>query len=108
AFERLVQVIVGARRDPAKLHVSIVRGRHDDYRDEAPDGMRLQLLAHRDAVEPWHVDIEQDEVRLFRVHRFERLDPVLRLAHVVTEVRETSLEELTVRPQVVDDQYSRS
>ena len=71
------------------------------------DGMCLESLAHRDAIEARHVDVEEDEVRLLRRDRVERFDTVFGLAHVVTQVRETALQELAIRLFVVDDEDPR-
>ncbi len=66
--------------------------------------MRLEPLADRDAVEPRHVDVQQDEVGLELVDRLQRLDAVLRLAHVVAELLEAREQEFAVRRDVVDHQ----
>src|SRR5438105_10129470 len=71
------------------------------------DGVGLELLAHRYPVEPRHVDVEKDEVRLVGRDRIECLDAIFCLAHVVAEVRETTLEKLAVRLLVVNDQHFR-
>jgi hypothetical protein len=105
--EGLAQVVVRPGRDATELRVSIVRRGEDDDRDKASQWVRLELLAHRDAIEPRHVDVEQDQVRLVRRDRVERLDPVACLAHLVAEIGEIPLEELPVRRDVVDNQDLR-
>src|SRR2546427_9102030 len=69
--------------------------------------MRLQLLAYRDSVEPGHVDVQEDEVGLFGRDRLESLDTVLGLTHLVAEIVEMTLEKLTVRRDVVEDENLR-
>src|SRR5437899_1479931 len=69
--------------------------------------MRLQLLAYRDSVEPGHVDVQEDEVGLLGRDRIESLDTVLGLTHLVAEIVEMTLEKLTVRRDVVDDENLR-
>jgi hypothetical protein len=71
------------------------------------DGMCLESLAHRDAIETRHVDVEEDEVRLLRRDRVERFDAVFGLAYVITKVVQAPLKKLAVRLLVVDDEDSR-
>src|SRR5256886_2962481 len=105
--EGLAQVVVRSGGQAAELRVAIARGREDHDRDEPMDGMGLELLAHRYAVEPRHVDVEKDEVRLVSRDRIERLDAIFCLADVVAEIREATLEKLAVRLLVVNDQHFR-
>src|SRR2546430_10757205 len=70
--------------------------------------MRLEPLADRDAIEARHVDVEEDEVGFLGRDRVERLDAVLGLAHVVSQVSETALQQLAVRLLVVYDEDPRS
>src|SRR3989442_305999 len=69
--------------------------------------MRLQLLAHRDAVEPGHVDVEEDQIRLLGRNRIEGFDAIARLSYVVAELVKVSLKELAVRRDVIDDEDPR-
>ena len=106
-IKRLAQVVVRSCGDAAELGVAIVRCGEDDDGDEAAYRMRLQLLAHGDSVEPRHVDVQQDEVRLLGRDRLERLDAVLGLAHPVAEIVEVAFEELAVRRDVINDEHLR-
>ena len=102
--ERLVQEIVGAGLEPAQPDLAVARRGEEHDRDEPADRMRLQPAAHRDAVEPRHVDVEKDEVGFALGDGLERLDPVDGLPDLVPELVELRLEELAVRALVVDDQ----
>src|SRR5437899_2025513 len=106
--ERLAQEVVGARGDPAKAGLAVARRRENHDRNQPAYRMRLETLAHGDAVQPRHVDIEQHEVRLLGGYRVESLVPVPGLPHVVTELDQVSLEKLAVRLDVVDDQHDRN
>ena len=105
--EGLAEVVVRSGSEAAELRFPIARCREDDDRDEPMDGVGLELFAHRYAVEPRHVDVEKDEIRLLSRDRIERLDAIFCLAHVVAEIREATLEKLAVRLLVVNDQDFR-
>src|SRR5439155_275017 len=81
--EGLAQVVVRSGSEAAELRFPIARCREDDDRDEPMDGVGLELFAHRYAVEPRHVDVEKDEIRLLSRDRIERLDAIFCLAQVL-------------------------
>jgi hypothetical protein len=66
--------------------------------------MRLQPFADRDPVQPGHVDVEHDQVRLLGVDGIERGVPVGRLTHFVVQGFEASDEKLSIRDDVVHDE----
>src|SRR2546428_1211063 len=69
--------------------------------------MSLHPCADRESVHAWHVDVEQDEVGLFGVDLLEGLLTIAGLSHVVTEVVQVALKELTICADVVDHEDDR-
>src|SRR5206468_2829223 len=68
------------------------------------DGAREGVEDILRRVEPRHVDVEEDEIRLDLGDRLESLDAVLGLADVVTEIAKYREQQLAIRREIVDDE----
>ena len=71
-LERLRHVVVRARAQPLDACAQVARRREKDDGDKAILGDRLDDPARIDAVEPRHVEIEDDEVDLLCANRVDR------------------------------------
>jgi hypothetical protein len=81
-----------------------VAGEHHDGRLGGP-GLGAHATAGLDPVEPWHVDVEEDDLRLYAARSLDGLQPVAGLAHPVAgDVLEGCGDEPAYAGVVVDDE----
>ena len=104
--ERLPDEVVGARLDRLRLLRALARSEHDH-------GQHRRLLALAElpadgvAVEPWHDDVEEDEVRFRRLRELEGCVTVVGGDDVVAARSKYGLEQADVLGDVVHDEDPR-
>ncbi len=106
-LERLGEVVDAAGGERAHLLERLVERGQEDHRHVAGRFVRLEPLAHGEAVEVRHHHVEQHEVRRVGAGALEALGARAGGDHVETVDREQVDEQLDVRRRVVDDQDPR-
>ncbi|CCV16199.1 hypothetical protein MESS4_830419 [Mesorhizobium sp. STM 4661] len=102
--ERLGDVVIGAeleRGDDAGLVGAAGKDDHGNVQAVVPPFAQQIMSAHAGQAE-----IEQDQVRLFRLDEFDRRLGVRRLADRIALAAETDAEQFSDRRFVIDDQYT--
>ena len=105
--ERLRQVVVRADLDAADDALELVDGRDHDHRQVLQLGIGLEPLEHGDAVELWHDDVEQDDVRRLLAAALQRLAAVRGRLDPMPLLLEQADEQLAIEGIVVDDEDRR-
>ncbi len=102
--ERLAQVVVGACAEGLHLGVQVPTRRQHHDRDSAGAGVFLELLRDGDAVDPRHLQVEQNDVRVLLGGDFDSALTVGRFQ----DLERTRVEPLAGEPSrvrlVVDDE----
>ncbi len=99
--ERLREEVVGAGLDRPHANLRVVRGQHHD-RQERRSLVLAQPPAHLEPVHAGHLDVEQDEVGLARLHPLQRLRAGGGGYDVEAVRRQDRLEQARVLRHVVD------